>query len=170
MRKFLFFGLFIIWSLCASSQIQRRFLNFTLGQTSKAEVTNYFTIKGYRVRLLDENTVAVNDVRFGGQTWGVTHLQFYKNKLYGVSFMSSEHDYSKENLDMMWEILDKSLERKYSRYYLKNFSKELDKWFDDDRTRIWFKYEYFQNAWALSILYYDIRLYDEKSDKDENEL
>ena len=119
---------------------------------------------------MDENTVAVNDVRFGGQTWGVARLQFYKNKLYIISFMSSEHDYSKENLDMIWDILGESLKKKYSRYYLTYFSKEFDKWFDDDRTRIWFRYEYFQDAWALSILYYDIKLYDEKSDKEENEL
>lgn len=145
-------------------------MNFTLGQSTKAEVTNYFKAKGNRIRLLDNNTVSVNNVRFGGQTWGVAHLQFYRNKLYLISFMSSEHDYSKENLDMMWDILGESLIKKYSRYYLKNFSKECDNWFDDDRTRIHFQYEYFQDAWALSLLYYDIRLYDEKSSNEESEL
>ena len=167
-KKLVTLCVLFLFSIFASAQIQRKFFNFYLARSTKTEVINYFKAKGNRVRLIDDKTVAVNDVRFGGQSWGVSHFQFYKNKLVYISFMNSEHDIDKSGLDMMWDIIDESIKSKYSLFYLNDFSKIYDKWYDDNRTRINFKYEYFQGAWALSIVYIDIHLYDLMFD-DEND-
>ena len=83
--------------------------------------------------------------------------------------MNSEHDTDKSNLDMIWDIIYESLRMKYSRFYLNDFSKEFEKWYDDDKTRLRLNYEYFQGSWCLSMVYIDIRLYDMKSNEESDE-
>lgn len=47
MRKFiLIFVATLLVNLCISAQIQRKFFDFTLGQTTKSEVESYLKSKG----------------------------------------------------------------------------------------------------------------------------
>lgn len=159
-----------LFSLNSSAQIQRKFYDFTFGLTQKSQVYNYFKAKGHRIRIIDENTIAVNNVKFGGFDWGVSYFSFYKNKFYQVNFMSSENDMIKESLDDQWELLDSKIMAKYSKYIVKNMSSDKEKYYFDSKTVTKLVYELFQGSWVLSIIYYDDKLFNLKSSSEDSEL
>lgn len=169
MRKLLLIIALLI-SVISEAQIQRKFYDFTFGVTSKSQVINYFKTKGNRLRVPENNRVAVINVRFGGFDWGVAHFCFYKNKLYQVMFMSSENDSPKSTLDSQWELLNEKFSVKYSRYYLSKFSTNNERLFRDSQTHAKIEYSVFEGLWALSLIYYDIKLFDEKSSFEDDEL
>lgn len=160
----------LLFSVSIHAQIQRKFYDFTFGLTQKSQVFNFFKAKGNRIRNIDENTIAVNNVKFGGFNWGVSYFSFYNNKFYQVYFMSSEHDMIKESLDAQWELLNTKLMTKYSDYLVTNMSSDKEKYFLDLKTVMKLEYAFFQGSWALSIIYYDDKLYNLKSSNEDNEL
>ncbi len=162
--------LLLTFSVSVHAQIQRKFYNFTFGLTQKSQVYNYFKAKGYRIRNIDENTIAVNDVKFGGFDWGVSYFSFYNNKFYQVYFMSSEHDMIKETLDEQWGLLNTKIMTKYSDYIVRSMSSDKEKYFLDSKTVMKLEYEYFQGSWALSVIYYDDKLFNLKTSSEDSEL
>lgn len=162
--------LLLTFAVSAYAQIQRKFYNFTFGLTQKSQVYNYFKAKGNRIRNIDENTIAVNDVKFGGFDWGVSYLSFYNNKFYQVYFMSSEHDMIKESLDEQWDLLNTKITTKYSDYIVKNMSSDKEKYFLDSKTVMKLEYAFFQGAWVLSVVYYDDNIFNLKTSNEDNEL
>lgn len=167
MKKFLLIiilGFFM--AISANAQIQRKFFDFQLGLSTKTEMTNHFKARGNNVRYLD-NTIAVDDVIFGGMKWNEFYADYYKNKLYRMYFLISS--YSKDKLDTMWDILNRRIGKKYASYYVNSKSSEKEKWYYDGKTVCNLKYEY-EDKWYLAIIYFDEKMYNQKNDEEENEL
>lgn len=164
------FLLLLAFAVSAYAQIQRKFYNFTFGLTQKSQVYNYFKAKGNRIRNIDDNTIAVNNVKFGGFDWGVSYFSFYNNKFYQIYFMSSERDMIKESLDEQWKLLNTKILTKYSDYIVTNMSSEKEKYFLDLNTVMKLEYAFFQGAWVLSVVYYDDKLFNLKTSNEDNEL
>lgn len=168
--KRIMFLLLLAFAVSAYAQIQRKFYNFTFGLTQKSQVYNYFKAKGNRIRNIDDNTIAVNNVKFGGFDWGVSYFSFYNNKFYQIYFMSSERDMIKESLDEQWKLLNTKILTKYSDYIVTNMSSEKEKYFLDLNTVMKLEYAFFQGAWVLSVVYYDDKLFNLKTSNEDNEL
>lgn len=165
------FYILIYFSLCtiiASAQIQRNILDFTLGVTTKTQVLNYIKSHHYNYSINADGNFVVEKIKFAGQIWPIAFFSFYKGIFYDISFHNSDGDTPKETLDIKWNRLDYSLKRKYSGYIIE--SKNNSYIYSDNKTQVWSKYEYFNGRWALSLIYYDIQLSQQKIQSEEDEL
>jgi hypothetical protein len=169
-KKLFFLFFFILSSINIAGQIQRKFFDFTLGVTTRQQVTNYWKARQKKIWYPEEECFSVRHISFGGNTWPVAYFHFYKNKLYLVYFSDSEGFTLRETLDVVWKRLDKSLMSKYGRFYIEETSSSVEKEFEDNKTRLNFKYDYFQGRKGLSLMYTDIRLYGEMLDSEDSEL
>ena len=171
MKKILiiFVSLFFV-NLCLSSQIQRKFYDFTLGQTSKSEVVNYFKAKQIEIVDNKENSVAVRNVRFGGYEWPFSAFRFYNNKLVFVYFSNDEQSNSKESLSKTWEHLVTIIDKKYSNFFVSKTSSENILFYNDNITNVQLKYTVFEGIEAITLSYADNQLLSEECKEDENEL
>ena len=101
---FIFIALFLV-NLCISAQIQRKFFDFTLGQTTKSEVENYLRKNGIEIVSKTDNRIIAKDMRFAGTNWHGVVFSFFKEKMACVFFAYDEQFSSKRLVDNLWERL-----------------------------------------------------------------
>ncbi len=165
MRKILIlFSLFFV--LSAQSQIQRSFLGYTLGITTKTELIRSMRSKGKQISntKVDDNAIRVKQMKFGGKMWPDIFFMFYNNRLCVVNFIDTGESLSQETLDLQWSIIKNNLSKKYSSYLIKRTEEELE--YNDNKTKIWTSYSYYNGYKSISLLYCDDYLFNLKNKKD----
>ena len=162
-------ALFLV-NLCISAQIQRKFFDFTLGQTTRSEVENYLQKK--KIVVVDErdDRIMVNNMRFAGTDWSTVAFSFFKGKIASVYFAYDDMNNSKKSVDSLWERLQKSLNKKYSDYYRERVSDDKKFYYQDNQTCLIFKYGSIEGTNAVILLYSDNQLFDEQTGEEEDEL
>lgn len=161
-------SLFCVICLSVNAQIQRNFLNFKLGLTSLSQVKTYFRNHGKEWKQTNNSrTIQVHDVQFGGVDWKAVFFEFYKGKLYLVHFQDLGDETPRELLDSRWKRLYQSYMQKYQDFLSGENYEDIE--FDDGITRLVANYSIFRGYKGISLIYYDIRLFNEmrKSDNDE---
>lgn len=153
MKRIILIGLLLLNVLASSAQIQRKFLGFTLGSTSKTAVYNYLKTNHIKFIKNEEGEYCAEKVKFAGEIWEYVWFSFYNGKLYNVDFSISEYSKPIESMDLIYKRLDNSLSRKYAIYYDYNESTSERKVYRDNTIQISFLYRYFQGSKSLSIMY-----------------
>lgn len=136
-----------------SAQIQTKILGFTLGTTSKTTVLNQYKTKITKLNLNAEETYRIQDVNFGGHIWDCAYFIFVNNKLCRVSFSISDYSIPRTTLDLKWDNLKTSLNKKYSQFYLKDSSTSEIKKYSDGKTNLSLTYQNFGGSMILSLSY-----------------
>lgn len=141
--------------MSVTAQLQRKFFDFRLGESTRNEVVRYYEKMDKQIIYRDDK-IAVTNVRFGGENWSMVIFAFYNNKLFCVGFSDSDDITPKATLDAINENLRIALKRKYSDYFLIENNKEIS--FLDDATKLCLNYDIFQGSYNLSLHYYDREL------------
>lgn len=170
MKKVLAIFLALIIGLSMSAQIQTKILGFTLGTTSKATVLNQYKTKITKAGYSAGETYRIQDVSFAGQIWELAYFVFVNNKLYRVSFQSTDDNIPTSILDLNWENLKKSLNKKYSQFYQNNSSTSEVKEYSDGITYLSLRYEYYMDCMVLSLSYTNEYLLHQKVKAAEDDL
>lgn len=167
-KRFYLLIVFLLCTIIASAQIQRKLLDFTLGVTTKTQVQNYIKSHQYVYHLDEEGNFVIHNIKFAGQNWHHANFCFYNGKLYKVSFSATELDTSKENLDLIWQRFVDSLKKKYIDYIC--LSEKDNYSYFDNKTVVVLFYKQFSSVWCLALEYYDYYLFQQKDKSEENEL
>ena len=88
--------------------------------------------------------------------------------MYCVDFRDSYNFTPKETLDLVWNRLKASLNKKYYNY-LDSFKDDYLE-FSDNKINVSLDYRFLFGNKSLSIMYYDIYLLKQKNQTEENEL
>ena len=162
--------LLFLLNICASAQIQRNFFDFTLGVTTKKEVSKYFRKNGKKLYKDKEGINYVNDLRFGGHIWPFAAFSFYNGVLSRVYFADSENSTERETLDIVWDTIKKNISNKYSEYYVPSRSKDDYLIYRDNNTTIQLSYEFSYGSKSLSIMYIDEYIFNKEYKEGSDEL
>lgn len=169
MKRIISIVLLLVCVLTASAQIQRNFLGFTLGVTTKTQVYNYLKTHHYKfTKQTYEDGYQVENVSFGGYHWTALFITFYKNKLSSVSFYDSDDFKPQELLEANYKYLSSSLDNKYYLYLSEQSSNE--KHYTDGIVECALEYSYSMNAMMLSLRYYYRPLLKQDMIDDDSEL
>lgn len=147
--------LLIFVCMSVTAQLQRKFFDFRLGESTRNEVVRYYEKMGKQIIYRDDK-IAVTNVRFGGEMWSMAIFAFYDNKLLCVGFSNLEEVTPKVKLDVINENLRNALKKKYSDYILLESETEIS--FRDKATKLALHYDVFQGTYNLSLNYYDLEL------------
>lgn len=165
----LFVTLFLV-NLCVSAQIQRKFFDFTLGETTRSEVEKYILKKNKEIIIDKEDHILVLDMRFGGQEWPSAVFKFYKGKLISVQFIYDDMKNPKETVTSLWTRLQKSINNKYSEYYIIQASNDKKFYYQDSKTSVMLAWISTDDANAVTLLYTDKEMQKEQLAEEEDEL
>ena len=170
MKRILTILLALVIGLSMSAQIQRSFLGFTLGKTTTSEVHNkYKNESNFSIKKNGDCGLSYN-IDFAGYSWEHVSFEFYKGKLYRITFFTSQSLYS--DYSKFWNKLKSSLNRKYSQYYLKSSTNDSIQ-YSDYNTSITLKYYIATAAYRevfYHLIYTDCSLSNQKAIDEENEL
>ena len=160
--------MFFVNSIC-NAQIQRNFFDFTLGLTTKKEVSKYFKSEGKKCSKRVDNSLCVQDVKFGGYNWPYAIFSFYNEKLYKVGFFDSGENTTEESLKTEWISLKTTISLKYESYLDQVFSSDYIKTFDDDTTTLLMLFQNIDGRGGISLIYSDDEMEHAvtKAEKDE---
>lgn len=164
-----FVALFLV-NLCISAQIQRKFFDFTLGQTTKNEVESYFKSKGKETLEYTADRIVVDGMRFGGNDWLITAFIFYKGKLQMVYFADDERSSSKHAIRSVWDRMVNSIDKKYSEYLKALLSNEKHLFYSDSKTSISLTFDDSDGKDGITLLYSDEVLVNNQIKDGEEEL
>ena len=144
-----------------SAQIQRTFFGFTLGTTTKAEVYNKYHNENLETfhQSSPNGNCCLNYATFGGYNDWTVVFSFYNDKLYSVRL---------SHIDPLYKIsssFNRTLDKKYSKYYIKKESTEYDKVYLDDKTIV----ELIIGSY-VELSYTDYSLWRSKINADESDL
>lgn len=168
-KRFYFLIVFSLCAVIATAQIQRKILDFTLGTTTKTQVLNYLKYHHHKYSINEDGVIVVEKIAFAGQNWPVAFFSFYKGKFYLVDFRDSDSFTPVETLNLIWKRLSNSLKKKYSNYSISSTEDgALD--FSDNKTMLSSSYKYLFGSLSLHIMYYDIYLFGQKNESEEDEL
>lgn len=168
-KRFYFLIVFSLCAVIASAQIQRKFLDFTLGVTTKAQVLNYIKSHHYEYHLIEDGDIGIHKIKFAGQNWPVAYFCFYNGKLYLVDFRDNDSFTSVETLNLTWKRLSNLLKQKYDNYSISSIEDgALD--FSDNKTKLSSNYKYSLGGVSIHIMYYDIYLFGQMCESEESEL
>ncbi len=159
----------LVVNLSVYSQIQRNFLGFTLGVTTKNQVINYAK-ENKMVFVAGNDEVCIKDIKFGGIYWPMVAFSFLSDKFYTVYFFNSDKYTPRNNLDVHWENLTSSLNAKYKNFLLEEKISETNSRYNDGITTLDAFYDFNQGIKTLSLLYYDNKLFMQNMQEDDNEL
>lgn len=170
MKKVFVIFLTLIIGLSMSAQIQNKILGFTLGSTSKTTVYNYLKSNNIKFSKNENGEYWAKKVKFAGEIWESVWFSFYDGKLYNVHFYISEDSKSIQLMDAIYGKIKKSLDNKYSDYYMYNESTNERHYYFDNVTRIIFSYSYFQGVKSLDLMYSNMPIFSRKLASEEGEL
>lgn len=118
MRKIIFSLVMVMVSLCASAQLPRVFLGFTLGETSKEQVLEKLRKKGAEIK--EDGSVMIKKQKYDKVTWDNVRLEFNDNKLFKVLFCVDSSLHSSSSLDAIFEKAGSTLRIPYGDYVIEN--------------------------------------------------
>lgn len=167
MKRILTIFLAIFVGLSMSAQIQRTFLDFTLGSTTKSEVYNKY--KNEKLFTEDDNgNYAVGGLVFAGQKWDLTTFAFYKNKLLYVHFALIGYITPENILNSVWDDIRFRLLDKYADYNYYLTSEYA--FFKDGKTQISCSYYSSPETNAVALMYTDEALENQQKAERDSEL
>ena len=167
MKRYLTILLALVIGLSMSAQIQRTFLGFTLGTTTKSEV--YEKYKGNDNFSEDKDGgYSVTNIEFAGQKWDIANFDFSDDLLLSVHFSMLSMFTSESILDSVWENLRLKLMEKYGDYNYFSTSEYL--LFKDDATKLSITNSYAGGYKVLLIKYTDSALKDKQTQVNDSEL
>lgn len=167
MKKVLAIFLAFIIGLSMSAQIQNKLLGFTLGTTTKSEVYEKYKNENHFLEKSDSYSVG-GTIEFAGQKWNITTFTFYHDRLLSVQFSLIDLGTSISIMDSTWDYLRLTLLDKYSEFNYCLTSEYL--FFQDDKTHLALSYLDSGNNKALSLIYSDCALKEQKRQAEEGEL
>lgn len=161
MKKVLLVLFFAVCYLPAFSQIQRIFFGQTLGVSTKEEVYNALKSKGASCTTISgEEVVFLEDVRFGGFSWGGISFFFYNNIFSYVVFVESRD----LRMNIEWQNITERLDSKYHNFLSsKNENKIV---FSDEATMLTIG----RRDDNIGMTYGDLKTIQEKKIKERDEL
>ena len=167
MKKVIAISLAFIIGLSMSAQIKNQLLGFTLGSTTKAEVYEKYKNEKHFLEKSDSYSVG-RTIEFAGQKWNITTFSFYHDVLMSVQFSLIDLATPIPLMDSIWDSLKLTLLDKYGDYNYYSTSEYL--FFQDDKTHLALSYLYSGDNKALSIIYSDSALKEQKRQAEEDEL
>ena len=167
MKKVLAIFLAFIIGLSMSAQIQNKLLGFTLGTTTKAEVYEKYKDEG-RFRENSSGGYSIGNIEFAGHKWDITSFRFYHDRLLSVQFTLIDLATPISLMDASWDSLSLILLDKYGDYNY--YSTSEYQIFQDDQTHLALSYTYSGNNKALTLIYSDRALREQKRQAEEDEL
>ena len=172
-RRFLILLFFVINAICANAQIQRSFMDFTLGVSTKTQIENQLKARHKKYRIVNDNCIAIENVNFGGLFWPTTYVRFYKNTFYYITFSVTAYDLGGLDVfDYYWGNLSSLLRRKYNNYIMKQ--NDTSYYYTDMKTDLMLYTDYERESVGLvkymNLVYYDRKLDAKQSIKEMNEL
>ena len=154
-----------------SAQIQTKILGFTLGTTTTTTFFNQCETDITRVNYnTTEEIYSIQDVSFAGYIWNYAYFTFVNDKLCTVSFQSTDDSIPTSILELNWENLKTSINKKYSQFYLKNSSTSEMNVYSDGITFLFLKYEYLMDCMVLHLSYTNKDLVHQKVKAAEDDL
>ena len=166
-RAFLTLVLLLVSTILVSAQIQRKFINSTLGVSTKSQISSYLRNNNYDFAS-ENGHLEIYNLNFAGHTWPVVFLEFHNGVLYCLDFRDGEGFTPVELLNSAWMRYRRSLLEKYSEYLCESDKEHLE--FSDERTVVSLDFKYSLGEKSLSIMYYDLNLLLQQSIQEENEL
>ena len=167
MKKVLAIFLAFSIGLSMSAQIQNKLLGFTLGTTTKTEVyEKYKNEKHFREN--SSGGYSIGDIEFAGYKWDITTFRFYHDLLLSVQFSLVDLATPISLMDASWDSLSLILLDKYGDYNY--YSTSEYQIFQDDQTHLALSYTYSGNNKALTLIYSDRALREQKRQAEEDEL
>jgi hypothetical protein len=160
---------FLLFSLTVPAQIQRTFMGFTLGKTTKAQVANSLKMKRMTLDYESDGGLSTEGVRFENETWPYVYFGFYEDKLYMVQFFQSEDFVSTAYLEKLNDALNTMFAKKYLDYMSLNNPDDKMTRFNDGKTAIYYSYGMGTESMMISLSFYDNNLWDQKLDSEEDE-
>lgn len=158
MKKVILLFVMVCLSLNVSAQIQRSFFGHELGVATKAEIYESLKDKGAKIEILNgEETVCLNNARFGGYSWDMIAFFFYKNKFFQIVLF----DFNSSNADKGKNIYNKLLS-KYEKYVTSDKTGRC--MFNDEKTIIFHMYED-----GVTLGYSDVKLRNELDNQELDE-
>lgn len=167
MKKVLAIFLAFIIGLSMSAQIQNKLLGFTLGTTTKPEVYEKYKDEKHFMEKSDSYSVG-GTIEFAGQKWNITTFTFYHDRLLSVQFTLVDLATPISLMDASWDSLSLILLDKYGDYNY--YSTSEYQIFQDDQTHLALSYTYSGNNKALTLIYSDRALREQKRQAEEDEL
>ncbi len=170
MKRTISICLLLLCVLSSSAQIQRNFLGFTLGESTKEQVYNELVKQNFDV-WGDPNfdTYVVNDhIPFAGYIWTTLSVSFYNNRLYNITFIDG--DSTTEALIDKFIQINQSLNKKYIDYLISDAT--TVKHYEDSDTHIMLQCDYssISSKVQLSLTYAYMPLLKLKKSQEEDEL
>lgn len=169
MKRYILLLVIAACNIAAYSQIQNKILGSTLGVTPKSTVIQRLKSRGYKINYVEKNTIRIDNVSFGGFTWASAYMDFHNGKLYVVDFSDSEFFTPKKSLNLRYESLSQSLDKKYSAY-----KEPEDDYatYSDGKNYVRIKYEYSEitHNWGISLMYINVALQESSVKESESEL
>lgn len=170
MKRTILIGLLFLCVLTASAQIQRNFMGFTLGESTKEQVYNELVKQNFDV-WGDPNfdTYVVNGhIPFAGYIWTTLSVSFYNDRLYNITFF--DDDCSTEALIDKFNQIHLSLNKKYIDYLISDAT--TVKHYEDGDTHIMLQCDYssISSKVQLSLTYVYMPLLKLKKSQEEDEL
>ncbi len=147
--------------LISLGQIKRNIDGIVLGKTNKQEVVNYLKNKripySFRKVGVYDAIICNKERAFAGISWSSTIYTFYKNKVFRISYSNSDFDMTKEEMDLCFENLSMSLQRKYSQFKKNDSDRDIIE-YQDSNVGITLSREYLQSHFMIGIDYTDLFL------------
>lgn len=162
--------LFLLVCLSSFGQIQRKFFGFIFGISTKTEVVSYFKTNKIPYIIEDASTIKARNIKFAGKDWPFAVFLFYNNRFFEAYFANSSDYTSQTTMELIWGNIKESLIDKYSQYTDKNYTTNNKKSFDDGKTILNAEYTHMDRTSYISLMYYDIHLFDAYNKKNKDEL
>lgn len=168
MKRTLSICLLLLCVLSASAQIQRNFLGYTLGSTTKSVIYNKYKTNKLFHRYANGD-FCVGDITFAGQKWDVVMFEFTNNKLASIQFFLTEPISSISEMDIVWDRLSGRLLEKYSDYYREASTSDVLQ-FVDSKTFLSLMYRSINYSKGLALRYSDRDLTRQQTQSEIDEL
>lgn len=163
MKKIVSTAVLFVICICCNAQITRTFWNFTLGESTRQQVVQEMSDKGYKGATGADGTYNIQfaePVAYGGFKWTHVSFDFADGVLSYVSFQN-KFIYSRMNIGEIYESLKTSLGNKYAKYYVNASDGGTKRYveYNDDMTLI--DLDYYPNDKFVTLNFYDVRLNSE---------
>ena len=123
--RFIIFIIFdVFFSMLAYSQLQNRFFDCELGQTSEQHVLKILSLKGYNP-FYSHKVLVVNDVIWGGGKWPCVAFYFKNDMLSEVRFMQDEMTSTRASIHGTFDSLKSMLKKKYNQFQIEESDKQI---------------------------------------------
>lgn len=167
MKRTISICLLLLCVLASSAQMQRKFLDFTLGESTKTQVYKFLKRHHYEFsEYSDKSGFLINDLKFAGYVWPFAIVKFHNNTFYGIAFYDNKLD--EKMLYSRFDLLDSSLKHKYSDFLI--LDTKTKKQYTDGIVHASLQCEYRSTDFLLSLTYLYIPILRQQNEEQESDL